>query len=316
MLKKRLKIVFAGTPEIARNILIDIIEAGFSVDLILTTPDRPAGRGQKIAFSPVKQFALDCNIPVEQPLSFKKNFDIIEKITNLNPDIIIVIAYGLILPKALLNIPKLGCVNIHVSLLPRWRGAAPIQRAIVAGDKLSGVTLIQMDEGLDTGDVLIKKELLIKDGETSGELSNRLTILGKEIIIEYLQNYNSIKPYKQDNVGVTYAAKIEKKEAKIAWHEPAKIIMRKINGFNPFPGSFSFLDKEFIKIWRAKATELTTSKTEGSIIGIDELGFYVACGENSVLIVTELQESGKKRQFANQYIQGHKDIINKKFSWE
>lgn len=312
--KKRLKIVFAGTPEIAKNILSFIIESGFIVDLVLTKPDQPAGRGQKISFSLVKQFALNHNIPIEQPVSFKKNPETINRIKLLNPDIIIVVAYGLILPKELLTIPKLGCVNIHVSLLPRWRGAAPIQRAIIAQDKISGVTLMQMNEGLDTGDILIQKEIPIKNNETAKELSERLNVLSTEIIIEYLQNYNSIKPYKQKEFGVTYANKIEKEEARINWYENAKFIDSKIRGFNPTPGCFSFLNNELIKIWNSKLIDQSSQMHEGSIIGVDKTGIYVACGENSVLLITELQASGKKRQLASQYILGHSNIVNNKFS--
>lgn len=316
MIKKRLKIVFAGTPEIAKNILSFIIESGFTVDLVLTKPDQPSGRGQKISFSAVKQFALNHNIQIEQPISFKKNPEIIHRIKLLDPDIIIVVAYGLILPKELLNTPKLGCVNIHVSLLPRWRGAAPIQRAIIAQDKISGVTLMQMNEGLDTGDILIQKEIPIKNNETAKELSERLNILSNEIIIEYLQNYNSIKPYKQNELGVTYANKIEKEEARINWHETAKIIDSKIRGFNPAPGCFSFLNNELIKIWNSKLINQSSPLAEGTIISVDKTGIYVACGENSVLLITELQPSGKKRQPASQYVLGHPNIVTNKFSME
>lgn len=317
-MSKPLKIIFAGTPEISRHILENLLTKGFQVDLVLTQPDRPKGRGNKITQSPVKELALANNIEVIQPQSFKAIDDsgiaAIEKIKSINPDIMIVVAYGIILPKSVLSIPLLGCVNIHVSLLPRLRGAAPIQRAVIEGDSTTGVTIMQMDIGLDTGDILLQREILIDKNDSSGDLHDKLAILGADMIVEYLNNYQSIKPVAQGDQGVTYAHKIEKAEAKINWNESASIIERKIRGYNPAPGAFSFLDNNLFKVWRAEISSSVNKKSlPGTIIEVTKDGIVVVCGENTAITITQLQVPGKTKQSARDYILGYPDIVGKVF---
>lgn len=306
-----LKIIFAGTPEIAKITLDKILSSGFKVDLVLTQIDRPAGRGKKLTSSPVKQLALAHNIEVFQPLSFKKNTEAIEKIRAMQPDILIVVAYGLILPQELIEIPKLGCVNIHVSLLPHLRGAAPIQRAIIAGDTQSGVTIMQMDKGLDTGPILLQQSVNITTHETSGSLHDKLANLGATMIIDYLTNYKNIRPTPQNENGATYAHKIDKAEAQINFTEDASIIERKIRGFNPIPGCHTYLDNQRVLIWEAEIAKQTTKLTQGTIIEHKDDGILLACGNGSVLKIIKLQLAGKKAQMAREFCQGYPNLNGK-----
>lgn len=309
---KPLKIIFAGTPEIAKTTLETIIAAGFKVAMVLTQPDRPAGRGQKLMSSPVKMVALKHNIPLLQPSSFKQNPEAIEVIRALTPDVIIVLAYGLIIPQALLDVPKLGCINIHVSLLPRWRGAAPIQRAIMAGDTNTGVTIMQMNEGLDTGDVLLQQEIAITDEDNSGSLQAKLTSLGAALIIKYLNSYTTIKPYPQAISGSKYAKKIDKSEARINWSEDALSISHKIRAFNPNPGCFTTFDNKIIKIWQATPIiSCLNNGPQGTILQASKNSLIVSCGINQAIEITELQEAGKARKDASIFILGHPDIKGK-----
>ena len=316
-MNKALKIVFAGTPEIAKTVLEHILVSGFKLELVLTQPDRPANRGKQITMSQVKELAVTQNIQVFQPESFKNNPDAVEIIRQLQPDIIVVVAYGLILPKQILEIPRLGCINIHVSLLPAYRGAAPIQRVILAGEKYTGVTIMQMDAGMDTGAILMQQKVAIDYIDTSKTLHDKLANLGAHMIVDYLSNYTKYIPIPQCTDGVSYAPKIEKTEANINWEEEATIIERKIRGFNPAPGCFTYLDGELIKIWQAKTVTQpavkTAQSTPGTIITVDNHGIMVTCGNNSRLIITELQQSGGRRQLATQYIIGHANLVNKIF---
>ena len=297
-MSKKLKIIFAGTPEIARLCLSSILDAGFDVELVLTQPDRPAGRGMKLTPSLVKELAIQSGIEVFQPVSFKNNPDAIEKIRVINPDIIVVVAYGLILPPSLLALPKLGCVNIHVSLLPKHRGAAPIARAILDGDSVSGVTIMQMDAGLDTGDILMVEEQVVGNDDTSGSLHDKLAKRGAYMIIDYLQNHIKITSIKQPNDGATYANKITKAEAQINWNESAIAIERKIRGYNPFPGAYTFLGSKLVKIWQARITSYTTKLESGTIIDCNNEFIAISCGDGMVLEALELQLSGEKRKSA------------------
>lgn len=310
-MQQSLKIIFAGTPEISKIALARMLSAGFKVDLVLTQMDRPAGRGKKISMSPVKELALEHGIEVFQPISLKKQADALEKIRSVQADILVVLAYGLILPQELLDIPRLGCVNIHVSLLPHLRGAAPIQRAIIAGDRQSGITIMQMDKGLDTGDILLQQAVDIAEYETSGSLHDRLAILGADMLIDYLNNYEKIKPVKQDNAQATYAHKIDKIEAQINYLEDAVIIEQKIRGFNPIPGCFTYLAGQRLIVWSAEVVEQNTNLPSGTIIGHTHGDILVACGNNSVLKVTELQLAGRNRQSARQFILGYGDLTGK-----
>lgn len=302
-----LKIIFAGTPEIAKITLDNLLLHGFNPALVLTQPDKPAGRGKQLSMSPVKQMALEHNIEVFQPQTFKDQANL-NKIRELQPDLMVVIAYGIILPQALLDIPKLGCINIHVSLLPHLRGAAPIQRAILNGDQTSGVTIMQMDAGLDTGAILLQRRINIEAKETSGSLHDKLANLGAEMLIEYLHNYKQLRPHPQDNNLATYASKINKAEALIDFTESATIIARKIRGFNPVPGCFTFLEHNRLIIWAAEVMPHTTTKPPGSIIESTKDKLWIACGNNSVLQVTELQLAGRKRQTAQHFIQGYPNL--------
>lgn len=306
-----LKIIFAGTPEIAKITLEKILASGFKVDLVVTQTDKPAGRGRKLTASPVKQLALEHHIEVFQPLSFKTDPGSIEKILALQPDIMVVIAYGMILPQELIKIPRLGCVNIHVSLLPHLRGAAPIERAIIAGDSQSGVTIMQMDSGLDTGAILLQQSIDTDAHETSGTLHDKLANLGAAMIIDYLINYKKIKPTPQDSNQATYAHKIDKAEALINFNEDASVIERKIRGFNPTPGCFTYLDKQRLLIWEAYVAEQKTKLPAGTILGHKDSGILLACGNDSILKVTKLQLAGRKIQNAREFCQGYTSLTGK-----
>lgn len=308
-----LKIVFAGTPEIARAVLESLCSNKVNIQLALTQIDRPSGRGQKLNPPPVKEYAEAQGIEVYQPLKVRNNQEVIDKLEALKPDIMIVVAYGMIIPKAILDIPRLGCINIHVSLLPKYRGAAPIQRSIIDGEKLTGVTIMQMDEGLDTGDILLQEEVIIEDNDTSGSLHDKLASVGARLIIDYLNNHETIKGQKQAEIGVTYASKIEKVEALIDWNENSLILSNKIRGFNPSPGAYTYLNGNIVKVWFAKSTNLTSNKPVGTIIDIVSDGIMVSSGNNSVLCITELQDASKKRQNHVQYLQAHQDLLGLKF---
>ncbi|MFN8771133.1 MAG: methionyl-tRNA formyltransferase [Neisseriaceae bacterium] len=307
-MNNELKIVFAGTPLISKVILENILTK-YKVDLVLTQPDRPKGRGKKIQPSPVKELALEQNIEILQPQSLKNNNIDLEKIRALNPDIMIVVAYGILLPVELLKIPRLGCVNIHMSLLPKLRGAAPIQRSIINGDDKTGVTIMQMDKGLDTGDILLQEEMLINDTDTSEILHNKLARLGSKLIAEYLYNYPSIKPIKQSTSGISYAHKIDKNEACINWNDNAKSIWYKIRGFNPSPGCYTYLDGQLIKIWQASIETKQHTKQPGTILEFSNDAICVACGNGTTLEITILQKSGKNRQTSKQFYIGHPNLI-------
>lgn len=310
----KLKIVFAGTPEIAGTILAKMLECGYQPQLVLTQPDRPAGRGMKLTPSPVKLLAIQHGIEVYQPSSFKKEPEALQKIQELKPDLMVVVAYGLILPQALLNIPVRGCINIHVSLLPRWRGAAPIQRALLAGDPETGVCLMQMDAGLDTGDILMTGKIGITSTDTSSDLHDRLAVLGGEMLVKFLENPDNYKAVRQTEEGVSYAHKLEKTEAKIDWIEPASTIERKIRGYNPVPGAYTFLDGVLHKIWQASVLlNQTTMAKAGTIITANGDNLHIACGDGEILSILEIQEAGTKRKAVKQYLQAKNSLSGKRF---
>lgn len=295
-----MKLIFAGTPPFAAQALASLHEAGHEVALVLTQPDRPSGRGLKSESSAVKDYALKKGLPLEQPPTLKTP-EILELIKKRQADVMVVAAYGLILPKEILQLPRLGCLNIHASLLPRWRGAAPIQRAILAGDTESGITIMQMDEGLDTGDMLLQKVLPITKEDTAGQLLEKLTLLGSQMIQEVLSKGLSTG-IKQDNSQANYAAKILKEEALIDWKKPAIYIERQIRAFNPFPGAVTTLSGERIKIWRAHC-ETAHSTTPGSYQVTTNKQLQITCGENT-LIIDELQRAGGRRLPTTQFLTG------------
>ena len=304
-----MKIVFAGTPEFAREALTALHAAGFEIALVLTQPDRPAGRGMKLQASPVKQFALDHGIAVAQPPSLKLDGKHAEAaqaaqatLQAVQADLMVVAAYGLILPKWALTLPRLGCLNIHGSLLPRWRGAAPIHRAIEAGDAETGITIMQMDEGLDTGDMLLMEREPIRPEDTTATLHDRLARLGGRMIVEALElaACGGLQPVPQPSEGVTYAHKIDKAEAAIDWALPASQIARRVRAFDPFPGTTFQLAGETIKLWAASV--LPASGTPGQVLHAHGDSLVVACGEQSLALHT-LQRPGGKRIAARDFLQ-------------
>jgi methionyl-tRNA formyltransferase len=313
-----MKLIFAGTPEFASVAMKALVEAGHEIVLVLTQPDRPAGRGMKLQASAVKQFALDNNIPVAQPRSLRLDGKFseeaalgkaaIDKAIADGAEMTVVAAYGLILPQWALNSSKLGCLNIHASLLPRWRGAAPIQRAIESGDATTGVTIMQMDIGLDTGDMLLRGELPILDADTTGSLHDKLAEMGGELIVNTLASLADLKAVKQPEYGITYAHKIEKAEAQIDWSQSAEVITRRIRAFNPFPGAVTSLNGEQIKVWGAELgdkTLLEVGKTykNGQIVAL--AGVFIACAAmNNVVNLTELQRPGGKRLKVADFVRG------------
>ena len=295
-----MRVIFAGTPEFAAIALKALVEAGHDIVLVLTKPDRPAGRGLRLEASAVKKYAQKQILTVEQPLTLRTDAAS-QMIAAAKADAMIVAAYGLILPKPVLQIPALGCINIHASLLPRWRGAAPIQRAILAGDAATGITIMQMDEGLDTGDVLVREALPIGADETAGELQDRLAALGTRMIGDVLNIQPA--PVKQDDAQACYAAKITKEESIIDWQQDATTVHRCIRAFNPFPGAATVLGGERIKIWRAQMVGAKAAGAPGSVCAAPDGQLIVACGSGAVSI-TELQRAGGKRMATAPFLVG------------
>jgi len=290
-----LKIIYAGTPEFAVPALELLVQSEHDVIAVYTQPDRPAGRGRILAQSPVKVCALKHDINVYQPQSLKAESEITH-LASFNPDLIVVAAYGLLLPPSVLSIPRLGCINIHASLLPRWRGAAPIQRAIQAADQESGISIMQMDAGLDTGDILATSCVTILAEWTSADLNNRLQQLGAGMLMETLEQLDSGEPTRvpQDNAYATYAHRIEKSEARIDWNKNAETIQREIRAFVPWPVSFTSLDGDSVRVWRAEIDTSYDGDVPGRIIEHNRTGIFVSC-KDSVLHITNLQFAGKKR---------------------
>jgi len=301
-----LKIIYAGTPDFAVPALEALIGSGHDVVAVYTQPDRPAGRGRKIQFSDVKQCALQHGIEVVQPQSFKAPADI-EQLRHFEADLMVVAAYGILLPLAVLQAPRLGCINIHGSLLPRWRGAAPIQRAILAGDSETGITLMQMDEGLDSGDMLAKASVEIGAQATAAQLHDELKQLGADLLLQNLDaiEQQALKPEKQDAELVTYARKLSKQEARIDWGKTAQQIHREVRAFNPWPVSHSELDGKNVKIWSADYQAAPADGAPGEIIGHDKSGIRVCCAEG-VLVIRQIQFAGKKRSSAEQVLNARK----------
>ncbi|ORF40571.1 methionyl-tRNA formyltransferase [Snodgrassella alvi] len=283
-------VIFAGTPDFAAAALNAIVAAGFNVPLVLTQPDRPSGRGLKLQPSAVKKAALTHGLPVMQPTTLK-TAEIQAILENQQADVMVVAAYGLLLPQAVLNIPRYGCLNIHASLLPRWRGAAPIQRAIEAGDQETGVCIMQMDAGLDTGSVISRHKYTIKTDDTASEVHDALMQLGADAIVADLQQINQLQPIPQSETGVTYAHKLSKAEAQIDWTRPAAEIVRKIRAFNPVPGAWTVWQDKPLKIRRAKIVSYIG--IPGMVLHSNEHELIVACGKDSISI-EEIQKAGSK----------------------
>jgi methionyl-tRNA formyltransferase len=304
----RLRAAFAGTPEFARVALDAMLAAGFEVPLVLTQPDRPAGRGMKLQASPVKQCALAHGLTVAQPRSLRLDGKYPDEaaagraaLEQAAPDVLVVAAYGLILPQWVLDQPRQGCINIHGSLLPRWRGAAPIHRAIEAGDAETGITIMQMDAGLDTGPMLLKESLPIAADDTTATLHDKLAALGARLIVDALGRLDALPPEPQPEAGANYASKIEKAEGAVDWTLPAAVIERRVRAFDPFPGCSFTLDGEAFKLWRAAV--VAGSGEPGTVLAAGEGGLVVACGEGA-LELRELQRTGGRRVPAGEFLRG------------
>jgi methionyl-tRNA formyltransferase len=304
-----LKLVFAGTPEFAVPCLEACRASGADVVAVYTQPDRPAGRGRKLAPSPVKQAALAAGLAVEQPETLR-TAEAQATLAAYHPNLMVVVAYGLILPRKVLAIPRLGCWNVHASLLPRWRGAAPIQRAILAGDAETGVDLMQMEAGLDTGPVLLEKRTPITREDTGGSLHDRLATLGAEALAEGLARVlagETLAATAQVAEGVTYAHKLDKAEARLDFSRPAIELERQVRAFDPWPGSDGEIAGEPLRIWAARALDLAHAATPGSVLGAGREGIDVACGEGA-LRITALQRAGGRRISAADYLNARPEL--------
>jgi methionyl-tRNA formyltransferase len=290
-----------------------LVRAGYEMVGVLTQPDRPKGRGRQIASSPVKTRALAHGISVSQPQTLKDEASRAE-MASWRPDVLVVVAYGLILPRAALDIPRLGCLNIHASLLPRWRGAAPIQRSILAGDATTGVTIMLMDVGLDTGPMLLRRETAIEPGDTGGSLHDRLSMLGAAAILEAIQGLaaGTLQPVPQPSEGVTYAAKIEKAEALIDWKRPAVEIERQVRAFNPWPVAETRLDGEQLRIFAASASLSQRIDAEpGMIVAVQDDGLWVQCGQGQ-LALQQLQRPGRRAVPAADFARGGAQLAGRR----
>jgi methionyl-tRNA formyltransferase len=305
-----LRIIFAGTPEFAAHHLEALLQSDHRVVAVYTQPDRPAGRGKRIVAGPVKQLALDKAIPVQQPASLR-NDAAQESLAHYRADVLVVVAYGLILPQAVLNIPRLGCLNVHGSLLPRWRGAAPIQRAIATGDTQTGITIMQMDAGLDTGSMLASVSCAIESHTTAASLEDALANLGPELLISVLSDLTAhqAKHQEQGESGVTYAEKILKTEACLDWQLSAKVLDRLIRAFNPFPVCYSTLDDQRVKIWAATPIgEVMGDSAPGTIVAANRNGIAVSCGGGELLI-SRLQLPGGKAISAEEMLNSRSKLF-------
>ncbi|HEY8084795.1 MAG TPA: methionyl-tRNA formyltransferase [Methylophilaceae bacterium] len=303
-----MKLIFAGTPEFAVPALAALIAAGHTIVLVLTQPDRPAGRGMKLKASPVKELALAHDLPVFQPETLK-TADVQARIAAADADIMVVAAYGLIIPQAVLDMPKDGCLNIHASLLPRWRGAAPIQRALLAGDNETGVTIMQVVLALDAGAMLKKGVIPITSQDTAQTLHDALAAQGGRLMVETLARLESLKPEPQDEKLVTYAEKLQKAEAPIEWQRSAAELSRQVRAFNPFPVATAVMNGEIWKIWFASIAQWRG--TPGEIISL-EGGIIVSCGEGA-LCITELQKPGGKRLGWKEFLAGNSLKVGMRF---
>lgn len=302
-MSRSLNIIFAGTPDFAASSLQALLDSEHNVVAAYTQPDRQSGRGKKITMSPVKELALQHNIPVEQPISLKAE-DAQQQLASYNADIMVVVAYGLLLPQAVLDIPRLGCINVHGSLLPRWRGAAPIQRAIEAGDSESGITIMQMEAGLDTGPMISKAVTPITADDTGASLHDKLAAQGAKLLVATMDDIASddFSAEQQDDTLATYAHKLSKQEAFIDWSLSAHHIERTVRAFNSWPVAQTKLDDKVIRVWSAEVIEHANSQTPGTIISADKSGILVACGENQLLL-TELQLPSSRKMSV-------KDLLN------
>ena len=311
-----MKIVFMGTPDFAQKSLEALYNAGHEILAVVTNIDKPKGRGMKLVESPVKEYAKSKNLTIFQPEKVRKNIEFIEQIKKLEPDVICVVAYGKILPSEILEIPKLGCINVHASLLPKYRGAAPIQWAVLNGDKTTGVTTMYMDIGMDTGDMILKQEVEIGENETTGELWDRLAIIGADLLVKTLKQIEKgTAPRIKQSDDFTMAPMLNKEISKIDWKEKtAKQIKNLVRGLNPIMGAYSYLNGKKIKFWKVEVEEDTNSNQEnGTVIKAnDKDGLYIKA-KDGVLKIIEIQGENAKRMNANDFLRGNKIEIGQKF---
>ncbi len=307
--KPALKIGFAGTPEFAAFHLEALLKAGYLPAAVYTQPDRPAGRGKQDQPSPVKTLALAHGLPVFQPLSLK-NEQTQAQMAALDLDLLIVVAYGLLLPEAVLKLPRFGCINVHASLLPRWRGAAPIERAILAGDTQSGVCIMQMDAGLDTGDVLLCLKTPVSDEDNSASLSQRLSALGQQALLDVLSQLQAgtLKPQAQNDEQSTYAKKLTKEDSILNWKQDARLVLRQINALYPRSPAYSFYHQQRIRTIHASIVDVTKKETPGTILKADKQGILVSCEEGS-LLVQKIQLPGKAEIDVASFLNGRPDFF-------
>jgi methionyl-tRNA formyltransferase len=300
---KPLSVVFAGTPEFSVPVLDALVRSAHQVLAVYTQPDRPAGRGRQLQASAVKQYAQRHELPIGQPTTLKDPAAV-EKLASWGADVMVVVAYGLILPRPVLEIPRRGCINVHASLLPRWRGAAPIQRALLAGDSKTGVTIMQMDAGLDTGPMLLERSTPIAGVDTSRTLHDRLAVLGAHALIEVLDNLHHIQAQEQPSDGVTYAHKISKEEALVDWHHSSIQLDRLVRAFNPWPVAETRLHGQQLRIWEAAPNDESHGEAPGTVLRVSPHGIEVATGEG-VLILKQVQLAGRKQVSAAEFARAH-----------
>lgn len=309
-----MRIVFMGTPDFAVPVLESLCDAGHKVEAVVTQPDKPRGRGKEMQHTPVKESALERNIKVYQPVKVKDE-EFVDTLRGINPDVIVVVAFGQILPSSIIHLPKYGCINVHASLLPKYRGAAPIQWVIIDGEKETGITTMQMDEGLDTGDIMLKAAVAIDEKETGGSLHDKLAEMGGKLIVDTLKQVDegSITPVKQDDSKSNYAKMLDKKLGKIDFNKSAGEIERLVRGLNPWPSAYAFLHGKTLKIWDADVKEEKTDAAPGQIIRVTKDEIEVSTG-NGVLIINELQLEGKKRMDTESFLRGYKVIQGEKLN--
>lgn len=300
-----MKIVFMGTPEFAVPCLQKIIDEGHEVLGVVTQPDKPKGRGKKLSMPPVKELALKYDIPVYQPIKAREE-SFVETLKEINPELIVVVAFGQILPKSILDIPKLGCVNVHASLLPKYRGAAPLNWVIINGEEKTGVTTMYMDVGLDTGDMILKSEIPLNDEITAGELHDKMMIDGAEVLKETIDLIEQGKAprEKQNDENTCYSPIMDKSLGNIDWKKSAKEIHNLVRGVNPWPSAYTSYENQTMKIWKTKVLNEKSNNEPGTIISVDKEGIKVCTADNLILI-SEIQMSGKKRMIVSEYIKGN-----------
>lgn len=300
-----MKIVFMGTPEFAVPCLQKIIDEGHELIAVVTQPDKPKGRGKKLAMPPVKELALKYDIPVYQPVKAREE-SFVDTLKEMNPELIVVVAFGQILPKSILDIPKYGCVNVHASLLPRYRGAAPLNWVIINGEEKTGVTTMYMDEGLDTGDMILKSEIPLNDEITAGELHDKMMIDGAQVLKETIDLIVKDKAprEKQSDENTCYSPIMNKSLGNIDWNKSAKDIHNLVRGINPWPSAYTTYEDQTMKIWKTKVTNRNSDKKPGTILNVDKEGIEVSTGEG-IIQIKEIQMSGKKRMIVSEYIKGN-----------